>query len=175
MRAMSEFALFCKQQTLFKNALLEYDPTIWFPKLRGKFEEDVPSNWFICFVPTAWGYWKINYGVHFGFLYARANSKHPAQIRLAIGVENPMKEQFKEAFKEEVISRINTRKIEYSGFTLTAQKRKKLLEMDPVSFDSESWHKILQKYIVLHPIIDIIGVVSREYSRKGAFDPLIQF
>lgn len=175
MKAISEFDLFYKQQALFKNALLEYDPEIWFPKLRGNFKEDVPGNWFICFVPNAWGKWKVNYGVHFGFLYSRANSNHPAQIRLATGVENPLKEQFKEAFKEEVISRIKIRKIEHSGFTLTAQKRKKLLEVDPVLFNSESWQKILHKYIALQPIVEIIGIVSMEYKGKGAFDSLIQF
>ena len=175
MRFMSEFALFCEQQELFKNALLEFDSTIWFPKLRGNFEEDVPSNWFICFVPSAWGHWKVNYGVHFGFLYARANSKRPAQIRLAIGVENPMKEQFKESFKEEVISRIKTRKIEQSSYTLTAQKRKKLLEVDPVLFNSESWQNVLHKYISMQQVVEIIGKVSVEYQGKGAFDSTIEF
>lgn len=172
---MSEFTQFCNQQLLFRDALIKFDHTIWFPSLRGKFEEDVPGNWFICFVPDAWGRWKVNYGVHFGFLYSRPNSRHGAQIRLAIGVESPLKEQYKEAFKEEVISKAKTKDLNFSGFSMSAQKRKKLLEVDPVPLNSESWQNIMNKYIALKPIVEIIGIVSKEYYEKGAFDSLIQF
>lgn len=169
------FALFLDQQARFINALRAYDPTVWYPPLRGKFEEDVPGNWFICFVPAAWGRWKANYGVHFDLIYARTNTKLPERFRLAIGVESPLKEQHRQTFKEEVISRINAKKINHSDFTLTAMKRKKLLEAAPIPFGSESWRMVLDKYIALHPIVEVIGEVSREYSDRGAFDSLIQF
>jgi hypothetical protein len=86
-----------------------------------------------------------------------------------------MKEQFKESFKEEIISRIKTGKIEQSGYTLTAQKRKKLLEMDPVLFNSESCRNVLNKYISLQQVVEIIGKVSVEYQGNGAFDSTIEF
>jgi hypothetical protein len=169
------FTLFLDQQDRFINALREYDPTIWYPPLRGNFEEYVPGNWFICFVPADWGRWKANYGVHFDLIYARINTKLPERFRLAIGVESPLKEQHRQDFKEDVISRINARKINHSGFTLIAKKRKKLLEADPITFCSESWRIALDKYISLHSIVDVIGEVCREYSDHGAFDSLIQF
>jgi hypothetical protein len=52
---MSPFELFLDQQKRFISALRDYDPHIWFPPLRGGFEEDNPANWFICFVPASWG------------------------------------------------------------------------------------------------------------------------
>lgn len=169
------FALFLDQQARFINALHAYEPTIWFPPLRGNFAEDVPGNWFICFVPAVWGRWKTNYGVHFDLIYARPKNKLPGRFRLAIGVESPLNEHHRQAFKEEVISRVKTKAINYSGFTLTAQKRKKLLEADPIPFDSDSWRIVLERYVALHPVVDIIGEVIREYSDRGAFDSLIEF
>jgi hypothetical protein len=172
---MTDFALFLDQKDRFIKALSGYDTKVWYPPLRGKYEEDVPGNWFTCFVPEAWGHWKANYGVHFDLIYARAKNKLPVRFRLAIGVESPLKEQYRQAFKEEVISRIIAKKINYSGFSLTAMNRKKLLEADPIPFGTESWRIVLDKYIVLHPIVAIIGEVSKEYSEQGAFDSPIQF
>jgi len=173
---MTDFALFLDQQDRFIKALSEYDTTIWYPRLRGNFKEDQPSNWFICFVPKVWGYWKeANYGVHFDLICARAKNNLPVRFRLTIGVESPLKNQFIQAFKEEVISRITARNIDLSGFTLLAKKNKKLLEVNPIQFGTESWRIALDKYIALQPIVEIIGKVSREYSDKGAFDTLIQF
>lgn len=69
---MSEFDLLKDQQRRFKQALIDCDPHIWFPTLRGNLEADNPGNWFICFVPGSWGKWKeAVYGVHFDFIYAR--------------------------------------------------------------------------------------------------------
>lgn len=171
----SDFSLFLDQQAHFIEALREHDPSVWFPTLRGNFEADVPGNWFICFVPAAWGYWKGNYGIHFGFLYGREKSLLSKRIRLAIGVESPLKEQYKQDFKEEVIYRVNAKEINLEGFTLIARNRKKLLEADPIPFNSGSWRIALDKYISLHPIVDIIGEVSREFCDRGAFDTIIQF
>ena len=168
MTTISKFDLFKDQIKRFINALSDYDSKIWFPLHRGKYEENVPKNWFTCFVPDAWGHWKGSYGVHFGLNYAQAKTKFnlPERFRLTIGVESPLKEEFKQAFKEEVISRISDQKLNQSNFTLIAMERKKLLETDPISFNSESWQVALDKYIALHPIIDIIGEVNRIYSDK---------
>lgn len=172
----SDFDLFLDQSNRFIKALSEYDTTIWYPRLRGKFEEDVPGNWFICFVPKVWGHWKsANYGVHFDLICARAKNKLPVRFRLVVGVESPLKEQYRQVFKEEIISRITARKLNLSGFTLEAKERKKLIEVDPIPFGPESWRIALDKYIGLHPIIEIIGEVSREYSDKEAFDIPIQY
>jgi hypothetical protein len=172
---MSTFALFLDQQKQFINALRAHDPNTWFPPLRGKFEKDVPSNWFICFVPAVWGCWKGNYGVHFDLIYARSSTRLPERFRLAIGVENPLNEQHRQAFKEEVISRVNAKVIMHSGFILKAQKGKKLLETDPIPFNSESWQIALNKYFTLDSVVNVIGEVIREYSDRGAFDCAIQF
>jgi hypothetical protein len=169
------FNLFLDQQERFMNALHAHDSTVWFPPLRGKFKEDQPGNWFICFVPAVWGRWKTNYGVHFDFIYARSGIKLPERFRLAIGVESPLSDKYRLPFKEEVISRIGARSISNLGFTLKAQNRKKLLEVDPIPFSAESWRVALDRYIALRPVIDVIGEVSREYSDRRAFDCPIEF
>ena len=82
-RPQPAFALFKDQQARLSIALRDCDPTLWFPPLRGNFEPDVPGNWFICFVPGAWGRWRSrNYGVHFDFAYARAR-RETFGVRLA--------------------------------------------------------------------------------------------
>jgi hypothetical protein len=170
------FTLFLDQQDRFINALRAYDPTVWFPPLRGKFSEDViGKNWFICFVPAVWGRWKTNYGVHFDLIYARPGTELPQRFRLAIGVESPLNEHQRQAFKEDVISRVNAKEINRVGFTLTAQNKKKLLEADPIPLGSEAWRMVLDKYIALHPVVDVIGEVVKEYSDRGAFDCAIEF
>ena len=136
---MSNFDLFQEQIKLFKIALSDYDNKIWYPLPRGKYEENVLHNWFTCFVPDSWGHWKGNYGVHFGLIYAQAKTKSnlPERFRLTVGVESPLMEQYKQAFKEEVIYRNSAKKINQSSFTLIAMDRKKLLETDPIPFNSE--------------------------------------
>jgi hypothetical protein len=174
---MSNFDLFQDQIKRFIKALRDYDNKIWYPTHRGKYEENVPKNWFTCFVPNAWGHWKGSYGVHFSLTYARAKTKSnlPERFRLTIGVESPLKEEYKQAFKEEVISRISAKKINQSGITLIAMERKKLLETDPIPFNSESWRIALDKYIALRSIVDIIGEVIRKYSDKWESDDQIGF
>jgi len=172
----SALALFHDQTKQFIEKLKERESDIWLPSLRGNFKEDKPSNWFICFVPTVWGRCETNYGVHFDLIYTRAKDEHQEDyFRLTIGVENPLKEQYKQSFKKEVISKIETKAISCSGFTLSDQNRKKLLEVAPIPISSESWRIILDKYIFLRPVVNIIGEVIREYSDQGKFDCVIKF
>jgi len=171
----ADFALFLDQIDRFIEALKEYDNKVWYPRPRGKFEENNNNNWFICFVPEVWGHWKANYGVHFTLKYALTKNNLTACFKLTIGVEKPLREQFKQAFKEEVISRFIAKKINLSGFALEAKNRKKLLELNPITFGPDSWRIALDRYIDLQPIVKIIGEVSREYSDKGAFDTQMKF
>ena len=174
--SMSKFDLFKDQQARFKIALKEYDPNVWFPPLRGNFKMDNPGNWFICFVPTSWGRWKgATYGIHFGFMYARPRGDLPERFRLVIGVEAPLKESQRQAFKEEVISRVRAKGIPLSGFNLQAKARTKLLESDIIPFDNQTWQITLKRYIELQPLVKIISKVIKMNYEKGAFDLSINF
>ena len=164
-----KFAMFREQQKQFKLALENHDPNIWFPPLRGNFTEDNPANWFICFVPSSWGRWKENYGVHFGFIYARERASLPERIRLPIGVETPMKKSFQQEFKISVLSQVNAAKVAHSGFVLQAKERTKLLECDPIPFSGDSWKVTFERYIALQPVVEIIARVLKEYRNRGAF------
>lgn len=173
---IDRFDLFIDQQECFRKALSDYDPHIWYPPLRGGFKEDNPSNWFICFVPAAWGHWEgAIYGVHFGFMYARSRGHLPERFRLAVGVENPMQHSQRQAFKEEVISRVTARGIPFPGFVLQAKVQTKLLEADPIPFGNQSWHISLKRYIALQPLVEVVGIVVREYYDRGAFDAPMNF
>jgi len=173
---MSRFDLFLDQQERFSKALIDYDPHIWFPPLRGSFKEDNPGNWFICFVPASWGHWEgAIYGVHFDFIYARPRGPLPERIRLAVGVEAPMQDSQRQAFKEDVISRVRAKGIVFSGFILQAKVRTKLLEADPIPFNNQSWQISLQRYIALQPLVEIIAIVVGEYYNSGAFSVPMDF
>lgn len=170
---VKRFDLFLDQQKRFKEALSNYSPGVWFPPLRGHFEEDNPGNWFIAFVPPSWGRWKeAIYGVHFDFMYARPRRSMPERIRLAVGVETPLRVSQRQAFKMDVISRIRAEGIVPHDFSLQAQARKKLIDTDPdtfIRFDGQSWQVALQHYIALQPSVRVIARVAREYYDSGAF------
>lgn len=175
---ISSFDLFKDQQKRFIEALIDYDPKIWLPPLRGSHKENEPGNWFICFVPPPWGRWKGKiYGVHFAFIYAQPCGPLPERIRLAVGVETPMRKdpQLRQAFKEDVISRVKTKGITFSGFDLKANRRTKLLEADPIPFSNQSWQISLQRYIALQPLVEVIATAVRDYYDNGAFDVAMEF
>jgi hypothetical protein len=171
----TKFAIFREQQKQFKIALENHDPNIWFPSLRGNFTEDNPANWFICFVPSSWGRWQGNYGVHFGFIYARERGSLPERIRLPIGVETPMKKSFQQEFKESVISGVTMSAIIQTDFVLQAKARTKLLEIYPIPFGGESWQIAFEQYIALKPVVDLIARVLKEYRNRGAFEVPVEF
>ncbi len=166
-----KFALFMEQQRLFREALRKYDRSVWFPPLRGTLTEDNPGNWFIAFVPSSWGRWHgATYGVHLDFMYARKHGRKPERIRLPIGVETPMKESFRESFKATVIARVKTKGIGQSGFSLTARRRGKLLEFEPIPFDKESWRAALDRYKAIQPVVTVVSEVLRSYQEAGALE-----
>lgn len=174
--ANPRLSLFMGQQSRFTEALKNHEPGVWFPPLRGRMTEDSPGNWFICFVPSSWGRWQGSvYGVHFEFLYARERGSLPERIRLSVGVETPMKDPFKPEFKETVISRVRAAGIAEAGFVLQNRPRTKLLEPDPIPFNSHSWQNALERYVALQPVVSIIGQVLKEFDSRGAFKVPLAF
>lgn len=164
----SRFELFKDQQKRFKEALRKYDSNIWFPPLRGKFEENVPSNWFMPFIPAAWGHWKgAVYGVHFDFMYGRPCGSKLERIRLVIGVEKPVQVSQRQAFKEDVISRVKAEGTTPSGFKLQAHPRTKLMEADHIPFNNQSWHITFEHYKTLKPLVETIAKVLRDYYDRN--------
>lgn len=170
------FLLFKEQVTLFRKALDDLDQGIWFPRLRGNMTPDNPGNWFIAFVPSAWGHWNdAVYGVHFDFMYAPQRGTKAERIRLAIGVELPMKQPFRRPFKEGVAATVASLGIAPSAFTLSTMDRTKMLEVDPIPFNADSWRVAMDRYDSLQPIIAVVAEVVREYDFRGAFSIPIQF
>lgn len=161
------FKLFMDQLSRFQEALKKYDPCVWFPPPRGCIEENKPGNWWIMFVPSSWGRWKDNFGVHFAFMYGPKCGSRPERIRLTIGVEKPLEGLFKQEFKERVISRVNEAGISQSCFMLKAKEQTKLLEVvDYVSFNDQSCQVAMERYIALQPVVKIIAMVLKEYQNR---------
>jgi hypothetical protein len=174
---ISSFDLFKDQQKRFIEALIDYDPKIWFPPLRGGHKENQPGNWFICFVPPSWGRWRGKiYGVHFAFIYGQ----RPERMRLVVGVEEPMKKERRKPFKEEVISMVRAKGISFPGFVLRANERGKLLNDEKkgghhTPFNEQSWQIALKQYIGLQPLVEVIATAVRDYYDNGAFDVAMEF
>lgn len=172
---MDNFSLFIEQKTRLVEALKLIDHKVWFPVLRGNYQKANPGNWFICFIPQEWGYWKNNYGIHFSFTYGRAHKGLPEGFKLNIGVEKPLQEEYHQSFKEEVIVQMNHLHVGRRDYLLQARPRTKLLEADPIPFNQNGWQIAMQRYEALQPIIEIIGTTIREYYGKGAFEGSVQF
>lgn len=172
---MGNFSLFIEQKNRLMEALKMADHKVWFPVLRGNYQNENPGNWFICFIPSEWGYWKNNYGIHFSFAYGRARKELPERFKLNIGVEKPMQEEYRQSFKEDIIVRANALGISRRDYLLQARPRTKLLEVDPIPFNQNGWQIAMQRYEALQPIVEIIGTTIREYYEKGAFEGSVQF
>lgn len=92
-----------------------------------------------------------------------------------VGVETPLQHEYRQAFKERVISKARAKRIGYKEFVLQAKNRKKLLESTPIPFNDQSWQISIQRYIELQPLVDVISLVVREYYDKGAYDVHMNF
>jgi hypothetical protein len=91
---------------------------------------------------------------------------------LVIGAETFVRASECQAFKEDVISKVDARGIVFSGFFLQARPWKKLMETDPndpILFNNESWRIALERYKALQPLVEVIAVVTRQYYDRDAF------
>lgn len=174
---VESFTRFSDQKEHFIEAIKECDPDLWFPSDRGSLQLEKPGNWFVSFVPNSWGHWKGKmYGVHFAFIYARSRKGLPEGMRLAVGVEKPMRESERQLFKESVIARIEEKGLLLTnGITIQATPQKKLLDSGLLPFADDPWRVAIERYVRLRPVVAIIAEKMKEFHDRGAFDTLLTF
>ena len=97
------------------------------------------SNWVVCWIPHKWGVFKqTSAGVHFAFLYYRDRKCGIEYIRFPVGVEKPLKTEFHEIFKTEVVENLKQRNVSLTDCRLWPDpgfRRAKLLEPKHIILD----------------------------------------
>jgi len=161
------FEEYKRQKNELIMALKDHDPSIEF-----KFEKDPKDtdafrrNPFFMFYP---GCWKASSnqlsGVHFGF-YVRGE-----YARLSVGVESPIRDAFKDRFKDEIAKELKQRQLDLSEFDIWPNagqtgKKVKLLEV-VFQFDSEAWQKAIHYYKKLDGFISIVAEKINEFKKSG--------
>lgn len=131
------------------------------------------TNWFVVFIPNKWGIFKRGgFGIHFGFIYCRDKKTNIEYIRLPVGVEKPLKNEYHKQFKLDVVKTLNHKGIKMPECRIWPDVgfgRAKLIEPEPIVLGSNSWEKVLNKYIVLGEFVDVVANTIRQYYDKKCF------
>jgi len=140
---------------------------------------DNPGNWFIMFAPMEWGRFIHGFsGIHYTFAY-RQERNGSEYVRLSLGVEKPLKSEFKKDFKIDVISLIKSKGLHFTEqFDLWpdagVQKGTKLLETR-TPLNENAWKEIFDRYLSLDTFNDLVGEVIRRYNIEGKFTEKLSF
>jgi hypothetical protein len=161
------FERYKKQKNELIKALKDHDPSIEF-----KYEKDPKDvdafrrNPFFFFYP---GSWKASpsqlSGVHFGFIV------RGEYARLSVGVESPIRDAYKDRFKDEVVEELKRQKAKPAEFDIwpnagQSSKKVKLLEV-VFPFDNEAWERAIRYYKKLDAFISIVSENIREFKKNG--------
>jgi hypothetical protein len=162
-----QFELFKRQKNELIKALKDYDPNTKFKYERDPKDVDAfRKNPFFMFYP---GEWEISprqiSGVHFSF-YVRGE-----HARLSVGVESPIRDQYKEKFKREVVEELKRCEVELSEFDIwphagQTKRKAKLLEVI-FPFDNYSCQKAIGYYQKLEPFIAIVSEKIKAFKKNG--------
>lgn len=182
----STYKQFQKQTSLFFEALEKVEPPVRITVDGRNVRPDNPGNWFSGFAPTSWGR-KIGSGsgggfgtatVGYGFKYAQ-DIHGDDFMRLSIGLENPLKHEFRNEFRKEVSLVVAAQKpplpfgcriwpntiFDNFRFRGTA-----LLECHPIALSDDTWSAAIKNYSILNKGFDqLISQLIRKYSGLGAF------
>ena len=108
--SVKTFKQYQKQTGLFMEALGKIEPPVRITVDGRNVRPDNPGNWFSGFSPISWGRkigsglgsgYGAGTGVGYGFIYARDIHGNDF-MRVAIGLENPLKWEFRDEFRKEV-------------------------------------------------------------------------
>lgn len=176
------YMLFKKQKNLFIEKLLDYNPDIEITMNWNELSETnikKRTNWFVCFIPKQWGKPKNGFGIHFGFIHQRDRNSTNEFIRLTVGVEKPLDPEFNEKFKSEIREEILNAKINISNIAIypNAGYRKggKLVEIERVPLNEDSYKILFNNYKNLNEVIAIISSKIKEYYSKDRFMGKLEF
>jgi hypothetical protein len=131
------------------------------------------GNWFIMFAPSHWGKIANGFsGIHYSLQYYNDKESNKEYVRLSVGVEKPLVEEYRDSFKKDVVMLIKKRGIELPMFDVWPAAGiilgKKLIETRS-SFNALAWKGILGKYLLLEQFNGAVGEIIRKYNERGCF------
>jgi hypothetical protein len=172
---MKSYELFKKQKNRFveelRHAEKDISITLDWKDLNPKNIRD-HKNWFVCFVPKSWGVSKKGWGVHFGFYGQRDKRTKIEYVRFPVGVEKPLKPEFHDKFKDDVVTALKQRNIvltECAVWPNAGPQKAKLIEPARVVLDNSSWEEVLKRYLGMSDFIQVVAEVIRKYYDNGCF------
>ena len=170
------YRLFKKQKKLFIKELRKHDPHIEILMNWDELSEsniDRRKNWFICFIPKQWGKPKNGFGIHFGFVYRKDRDSSSEFVRLTVGAEKPLDPHFNHQFKCEIVEELQKAEIDLTNLALYpnagVRKGAKLIEINPVPLDENSYKLVINEYKNLSEVINVISAKIEEYYNKDRF------
>ena len=187
------FKQFQKQTGLFMEALGKIEPPVRITVDGCNVRPDNPGNWFSGFSPISWGRkigsglgsgFGAGTGVGYGFIYARDIHGNDF-MRVAIGLENPLKWEFRDEFRKEVSVAIATQKppippncriwpdTKFDNFRFRGTS---LLECQPIPLGNNIWIDALYNYSILNKKYnELVAQLLRRYYEQGAFSVELDF
>jgi len=179
---IKSYRLFKSQKKAFIEALKDYDANIkvefnWKDLNKNHIKKKL--YWFFIFYPPGWekstfttSGKRLAFGVHFAFIYYFHRRQLEEYARLSVGVESPLKNGYKNQFKEEIIKGLRLFKEDLSEFELwpTAgiHRGSKLLDIK-MPFNSNTWKQAMDYYKKLNSFIPLVSEKIKEFRENGYF------
>jgi len=95
-----------------------------------------------------------------------------------VGVENPLKHEFRENFKREIIDQLNQQHVNIQNCRLWPDvgfRGVKLIEPDPIILNKDTSQKAIQQFSNLSKFNNVVGEVIRKYYNMNCFSSLLSF
>lgn len=176
------YELFKEQKNRFVEELLRVDNgvkvcTNW--RELSEHNINTHKNWFIGFVPKSWGVFKAGwFGIHFGFAYHRDRKTGIEYVRFPVGVEKPLKPEFHDEFKRDVVESLKEQNFNLPGCAIWPDvgfRGRKLIEPALVELGTDTWEKMLNQYLTLGEFVQVVADVIKEYHSRDCFTAPLNF
>jgi len=179
---LKSYNLFKNQKDAFIKALRDYDKHIIIVlNWKNLSEENIRKKlyWFFGFYPPGWeksaitiSGKRLGFGVAFALIYYFDRRSAKEYVRLSVGVESPLKDNYKILFKDEVIKEFQLLRKDFSEFEFWpnagVHRSGKLFEIK-IPLNSNTWLEALEYYKRLGPFIDIVSKKILDFRQKGYF------
>ena len=173
------YKFFKEQKRLFVKLLMNAYPDINLLLNWNDVSLDNPSNWFIMFAPMEWGKFRHGFsGIHYTFAYRQERTGHE-YVRLSVGVEKPLKPEYKQNFKIDVLDLIKSKGLHLPdefNFWPEAGVRKgtKLLETR-VPLNGDAYKNVFTRYASLEKFNNIVAELIKRYDKEDKFTEKLTF
>jgi hypothetical protein len=170
---------FKDQKNRFVEALLPAHPDTRLLLNWKNVSFEKPGNWFIMFAPSTWGSFKRGFsGVHYIFAYYCERITRQEFVRLSLGVEKPLKNEFKGQFKMDVVESVRSRRLPLPECDLWPKAglrgSAKLLETR-VPLSTDTAREMLSRYSRLDEFNGLVAEIIERYNDEGKFTELLTF